>query len=42
MFLSLHPGQLYDPDEQCKIVFGPTSYFVAVSEIFVELYNYDI
>ena len=40
--LRLYPGQLYDPDEQCKIAYGPTSYFVAVSGNLSGLYIHDI
>ena len=27
-YLNLHPGQIYDLDEQCRIVFGPNSFFI--------------
>ena len=30
IFLHLYPGQIYDLDEQCKLAFGPKSFYCGV------------
>lgn len=40
IFLQLYPGQIYDLDEQCKMVYGPNSLYCGVRMKIYSHFNY--
>ena len=39
IFLRLHPGQIFDLDDQCKLAFGPKSLHIGVTIHYILILN---